>query len=299
VPALLFRLSLATALVLAGAEAGRAQIVPAPQAYAQAVAVMATLPQSPYTSFTTSVATVGFGVRTQTEHDVASLVVGFGSAFKTTASWQVALRSADGKAVVRSADAPAAETHSQLFKPTWQGAYQWTRFGFGHPAVPPPQPVAPQTAAAQVGTPQSAASSAAAPDAADAGVIGRVQSISPGAYRIEDGPTETCPDGQAGRHLHLTAQISPETHPLTDVVIDDRAGRICTMRFNLVRGNAFSLTGVFDLDFGDRSGYWVVVDGAANVEFRVFGLGAKHASMRFAYTDFVFATQPPDPILAT
>jgi hypothetical protein len=99
--------------------------------------------------------------------------------------------------------------------------------------------------------------------------------------------------------LHLTAQVSPASHPLTDVVIDAHAGRICTMRFNLVRGNAFSLTGVFDLNFGERSGYWVVVDGAANVVFRVFGLGAKHASMSFAYTDFVFAAQPPDPLLAS
>ena len=130
-------------------------------------------------------------------------------------------------------------------------------------------------------------------------MIGRVQSISPGAYAIEDGPVQPCPDGSSGRHLHLTARTQPEAHPLTDVVIDDRAGRICTMRFNLVRGNAFSLTGVFDLNFGDRDDYWVVIDGNAQVVFRIFGLGAKHASMEFRYTNFVFAAEPPDPKLAS
>jgi hypothetical protein len=249
--------------------------------YEQALAVMGALPQSSYAHFTTSVRTDGFGVAVHEDGGVASLAVGFGRSYARTASWPVALRSADGKAVLRDERGASVAVGSSLFKPTWRGAYQWARYGFGHAAPTPP------------------ASATALPDDNAQTVIGRSIAVAPGAYRIEDGPPAACPDGTPGRHLHLTAIVTPETHPLTDVVIDDRANRICTMRFNLVRGGAFSLTGVFDLDFGDREGYWVVVDGSARVIFRVFGIGAKHASMTFTYTGFAFSAQPPDPLLAS
>jgi hypothetical protein len=277
-PTLVIGLALATTRASAGADA----LAPA-AAYAQALGVMGALVQSPFETFTASVTATGAGVALNADGNAATLAVGFGKAYKPAASWQVNLRTADGKALIHAANGATLETHSQLFKPTWQGAYQWARYGFGHPPIAAPQ-------AAAVASP-------AADDAAQA-VIGRTIAIAPGAYRIDDGDPQSCPSGESGRHLHLTALVNPATHPLTDVVIESVSGRICTMRFNLARGNTFSLTGTFDLDFDERGGYWVVIDGSARVLMRAFGIGAKHASMTFAYTNFTFPAQPPEPQLA-
>ena len=258
--------------------------MPAPAAYAQALTVMGALPQSPFVNFTTSITAAGAGVALSTDDHLAALAVGFGKGFAPSASWRVSMRSADGKAVIHDGAGATFLTRSQLFKPTWQGAYLWARYGFGHPPVATPQP--------DVSAPAEPGDNVQA-------VIGRTLAIAPGAYRIEDGAPLACPDTKPGRHLRLTALVSPQSHPLTDVVIEDENGRICSMRFNLARGNAFSLTGTFDLDFGDRGCFWVVVDGAAPVLLRAFGIGAKHASMTLDYANFTFATEPPDPQLAS
>jgi hypothetical protein len=284
VRALLFRATLVALAMIASRAGLRADEPPAPAAYAQALTVMAALAQAPFVNFTTSISAAGAGVALSTDDHLAALAVGFGKGFAPSASWRVSMRSADGKAVIQDAAGATYVTRSQLFKPTWEGAYQWTRYGFGHPPIATPPP--------------DAAASPASGDDAQA-VIGRTLAIAPGAYRIEDGAPLACPDTKPGRHLHLTALVSPQTHPLTDVVIEDENGRICSMRFNLARGNAFSLTGTFELDFADRGGYWVVVDGAAHVLLRAFGIGAKHASMTLDYANFTFPTESPDPQLAS
>jgi hypothetical protein len=280
---LLFRtLTIAVALALTRASAGADPLAPA-AAYAQALGVMGALVQSPFATFTASVTATGAGVALSEDTGVAALSVGFGKGYKPAASWQVNLRSADGKALIHDAAGTTLVTRSQLFKPTWQGAYQWARYGFGHPPIAAPQAV-------PLASP--------APDDVAENVIGRTTAIAPGAYRIEDGDPQPCPNAAPGRHLHLTALIDPATHPLTDIIIENAGGRICTMRFNLARGSTFSLTGTFDLDFDERGGYWVVVNGSAHVLLRAFGIGAKHASMTFDYTNFAFSAQPPDPQLA-
>ena len=281
--ALLFRtLLIALALVTARGVATADPTEPA-DAYAQALTVMGSLVQAPYATFTTSVTATGAGVALSEDGGVAALAVGFGKSYAPAASWLVSFRSADGKAIIHDAAGTAYETRSQLFKPTWQGAYQWARYGFGHPPIAAPQ-------AEPLASP--------APDDAANGIIGRSIAIAPRAYRIEDADPQACPNAKPGRHLHLTALENPARHPLTDVIVESGGGRICMMRFNLARGSTFSLTGSFELDFDERGGYWVVVDGSANVLLRAFGIGAKHATMRLDYTDFTFPLQPPDPQLA-
>jgi hypothetical protein len=86
----------------------------------------------------------------------------------------------------------------------------------------------------------------------------------------------------------LTAVRSPQRYPLTDVVIDVATQRICMMRFNLGSTGALALTGSFQLDFGEQSGYWVIKTDTAHLLFRVFGMGTKHADVKFVYTDVTF-----------
>jgi hypothetical protein len=260
---------------------GASEQLAAPEQYAASLAVMNSLPQPRFVHFITAVDSQGVGVHLDSESNFAEFEVGFGSAFKRAVAWDTDLRVADIKALVKNESGKLLEIHSPVFKPVWPGAYQWVRYGLQGPVIAPPP----------ISASDDASSTTQIPDST---VIGRVASIAPSAYRIEDGAPEACPGGDPGRHLHLTALRSPEKYPLTDVIVDGASQRICRMSFDLGKSSAFSLTGTFQLDFGESSGYWMVKDGTAHLLFRLFGFGTKHADVNFVYQDVTVSPTASD-----
>jgi len=243
------------------------------EAYANALAVMTALPQPASMKFAAGVTAQGVGIRLGNDSKRAVFEAGFGSGFKNAASWRAELRTSDNTATVRDERGTVLDVRSPLFKPVWRRAYEWAQYGLhGRP----PEPVAAPTAAPVAD--------------GDDNVIGRVIALKPSAYRIEDGVAEDCPNAAPGRHLHLIAVRLPQKYPLTDVVVERETQRICMMRFNLGESGALSLTGSFQLDFGEASGYWVIKTDTAHLLFRIFGMGTKHADVKFVYDDITFPT---------
>jgi len=225
--------------------------------------------------FRTEMTAKGSGVRLSDENGKASLLIGIGSAYKDHASWSTDLSEA-GDAKVIADGKPPLIADSPLFNPTWTGVYDWIRYGIDG---------APQSKVVIAATPVPSPS-----PVADSGLelasIGIVQAISVAFYDVSDDGPATCPAGSVGEHYHLRAYANPEAHPVTDMTIDRALDRICAVKFNVGKSSALSLTGSYELDFADISGYWLVTKGHGDFLYRLFGLGAKRSSIDFTYSDF-------------
>ena len=253
-----------------------AETTPA-QAYAETLGVMAALPQPAVIDFTSTVTISGAGIRLNRTDDAGALQIGVGRNFKPTDSWPATFRTATGTAVVHAADGATLRVRSPLFKPTWRTASIWSRYGFRGSVDATPAPIATTPEPGPSDTTQT---------------IGRITSLAPSSYRIEDGAPQTCASRPA-RHLRFTPLRDAATHPLTDIVIDDETRRVCRMRFRVATASALSLTGDVRVEFGERNGYWLVTGGGGDYVLRFFGLGMKHASMTFSIGDVTVAETRP------
>jgi hypothetical protein len=244
------------------------------QAYTETLRVMAALPQPNGIDFTATVTINGAGIRLNRQEGLGALQIGVGRNFKSTDSWPASFRTAGATAVIHVADGSTLRVRSPLFKPTWNTATTWARYGFrgAAEATPTPVPVV----------------QASAPPL-DMQVIGRIQSLAATGYHIEDSAPESCAHSEhPTRHLHFTPFRDPGTHPLTDVIIEDETKRVCEMRFRVATPAAVSLTGYVRVDFGERGGYWIVTGGGGDYTLRFLGFGMKHASMSFGVLDPTF-----------
>ncbi|GAC1408270.1 MAG: hypothetical protein NVSMB64_16290 [Candidatus Velthaea sp.] len=243
--------------------------------YNEVLATMNALPAPQTMLFRTSMTASGIGIRLSEEDGEARLLVGLGSGFKHDAFWDTRFESPDSTTVTLS-DHHDVGASSPLFNPTWNGAYDWLRYGLrgkssdAADAVRSPVPV-------------SSGSDINAGDATAPATIGIVHAIGTAFYHVEDAGDAACASGSAARHLHLTAWNDARTHPVTDVYVDSASNRICMLRFNLGSASALSLTGSFELHFATVEKYWLVVDGEAQLLYRTFGIGAKHASLHIKY----------------
>lgn len=73
--------------------------------------------------------------------------------------------------------------------------------------------------------------------------------------------------------------------------MDTKSMRFCTMDFRAGASSALSVTGFFELHFGDIGGNWLVQDGTADFYVRALGISAKHTHIVFTNSRFDFATQ--------
>jgi hypothetical protein len=268
--------------------AANAQSAPpsAEHLYVTALVAMRAAPQPAFATFTTDVGATGMKIAIvpvkRPSGDFAALALGWGSGMATNTSWDTVHRSADDRTIVIK-DRRKLIVLSPMYDPLWQGAYTWLRYGFrGEP------PSSPGNADAATPAPLQPS-----PAASDVPAIGGVVAMYPASYVVMDAGDASCPNGVAGRRLHLVARSDPETHPLTDVVVDPAANRFCSMRFNMGRASLVSLTGSFELHFGQVAGYWLTTDGTADILIR-FGFGVKRAHLTFAYSNFTFPPTIPD-----
>lgn len=165
-----------------------------------------------------------------------------------------------------------SKTPSPLFDPTWNGAYRWLRYGIL--GVQPP-------------TRASASRALPSKHRSTSNVIATVMAIGSSFYDVTDAGASACPgSNDAGHALHLIARDDPTMHPLTDVIVDVKTHRFCSMRFALRgRSGFFGATGYIELHFAKLDGYWLVHDGVVDVEERFLGIGLKQGTISFKIDD--------------
>ena len=252
--------------------------------YSRALGTMKQLQQPRSMRFKVDVHATGVGVQLREDpKNYASLVVGFGSAFTGQGDWTSLYSGETNRTTVERSHDSSLLAISPIFNPTWLGAYDWLRYGLhGQP------PLSVMATPASIATPIDGMKE-----------IAVVAAVNPGAYDVSYSGNAACPSGTPGLHLRLIARTDPRVHPLTDVTIDPITMRFCSMRFNIGNASGISLTGSFELHFGDRQGYWLVTDASSNLLFRLFGFGAKHAQLNLTYSNFEISGDGSETALGT
>ncbi len=151
--------------------------------------------------------------------------------------------------ILDSADGHRYVTHGPEFDPTWDGSYRV----LSHQLInnhcsnraqaqssPAPEPSVP--------TP---------PADARLRTIAIVRVLGPGIYNIEDRGSVACPDGDAGRALHLWSRNKNPNHQLSDVIIDRQNLRFCMVRLDQRADAGLGFDGTWEVHYGDVGGYWM------------------------------------------
>lgn len=124
-------------------------------------------------------------------------------------------------------------------------------------------------------------------------IIGTVVALGPGIYNVEDRGDQACSNGDPGHALHLWSRTNNPRQTLTDVVIDLRSLRFCSVRFAVHGGGVMGGTVVIEEHFADIGGYWVQTDGFLEGTARIAGIRALHGVWRYRMSDFQFPASVP------
>jgi hypothetical protein len=268
--------ALAQATATPLAEASPAAPTPA-ALYARSVAAMRALRNPPFVTFASAWQSTGLRFDIYQDDNRIVLALGSGRNFAEHHAYSAGYRYADRTLAlteVGSADRDIGQ-NSHFLDPTWSGAYDLLRYGMH--GGPPPSAASPTPA--PVATNQNALPT-----------IGTVSAISAAFYRVEDAGAGSCPSGDAGHVLKLTALTDPRAHPLTAVTIDVANDRFCSMRFNLNDSGIVGVTGNYEIHFIANGEYWLVSGGAFDVAVRFLGISAHHVTVEWQNSDF--ATPP-------
>lgn len=238
------------------------------QYYAQSLAVMRSLPQPAKVAATVSATGDGVGVYigpAKGPEDAGYALFQGGSQFSATSvSWTETYDSAADSASVNIENAPSLLGIGPLFDPTWNGAYDWLRYGLdGRPHAKP---------------------SIAAPTAdPNLKTITTLTVMAPGAYRVSDAGAQQCPGGTPGHHLQFASRTDWVRHPLTDITIDERTMRFCSLSFRIDPKHVRGGTGTVQIDYAGTSGFWF--ETRAHIDFlaRMFGIGLHHFGIEVTY----------------
>lgn len=234
--------------------------------YAQALAVMRALPQPAKVSFSVEAGSNGLGVYagpSENDPQIATFRAGSGYS-QTSTTWSETFYPASDTATVDTETAKALLGEGPLFDPTWTGAYNWLRYGLdGRPH-------------------QNAAQTAPKPDP-HLKTIATLTVMAPGAYRVSDAGAQQCPNGSSGHHLQFAAKGDWTRHPLTDITIDERTMRFCSVVFRIDPQHIHGATATVELDYADVDGYWLETRNHVDVLARLFGIGVRHLSIDANY----------------
>ena len=286
--AVLFAILLITSEAGTSASAGDATTTTAAY-YNEVLRTMDALPEPSHISIATHVSSRGIGVRLDEDNGLASLTVGLGGGYNNEASWATDVADPETFiiSVAHNKRIPATQP---VLKPTWDGALEMLKYGFDGDAA------LQKTQGDQVSKPADSP----APDAQGGppalSVIGHIEAIGTRYYRVEDAGSALCPTNAPGKHLHLTPWRDSSKYPLTDIVVELSTKRICSMRFNIGAASALSLTGTYQVRFGQVGDYWLINGSDASMLYRIFGIGAKRASLDFVY---VYDAQSSDRLGST
>ncbi len=205
--------------------------------------------------------------------------------------WTVRHRTADNRAeIVDNAD---GHRYVQGFDPTWLSTYRTLRnppLHFG--------PWREQLCAAMRArnAPKPASSDPPASPGPVLKTIGTVVALGPGIYNVEDRGDRACTNGDPGRALHLWSRTNNPRQTLSDVIIDLRSMRLCTIRFGQRGGVGFTANGILEEHFADVGGYWLLTDSSIELTERVAGIATGHGVWRYRLSDFQFPDSLPPEV---
>ena len=172
-----------------------------------------------------------------------------------------------------------------FFDPTWYGAFRALRDGMLF-YQPPEAPVS------SYATPTPGPSP-------DLRTIAIVTVIGSNIYTAQDAGPAVCFNGDDGHAIHLVPRDRNRHHQLSDVVVDTRNMRFCSIRFDASDG---SFNGTVEQHYADVGGYWLQTDGIITSHFRTLGISfgrgywtyrVNYAAFPRSIADNTFLT-PPD-----
>jgi hypothetical protein len=195
--------------------------------------------------------------------------------------WTLRHRTEDSRTEI--VDAVSGRRYVGNIDPTWLTTYRQLRnppVRFGPVGCPPRNEPTP--------APSPVASAGPALK-----VIGTVVALGPGIYNVEDRGAVACSNGAPGHALHLWSRTNNPRQTLSDVVIELRSMRLCTIRFGVRDGAVLGGAAVYEQHFADVGGYWMMTDGLLDVTARVVGIAAGHGVWRYRVSDFQFPASIP------
>jgi pimeloyl-ACP methyl ester carboxylesterase len=277
----------ACVVTLCGAVPARAAEPPtAKELYRQALVVMNDLKEPAFVTFRLEGVSEGMRVDWTTDNcdnvEVSHESFTYGN---NRVRWALRHRTEDYRTeVVDSAD---GRRYVSNVDPTWLTTYRSLRnapFHFG-PLHCPFGPARNQPAPAPSEPPASPGPALQ--------TIGTVVALGPGIYNVEDRGDQACSNGDPGHALHLWSRTNNPRHTLSDVVIDLRSLRFCSVRFAVHDGGVNGGTVVIEEHFADIGGYWLQTDGFLEGTARIAGIKALHGVWRFRLSDFAFPASLP------
>src|SRR5271154_4330789 len=169
----------------------------AEQYYANSIATMRSLSQPNFATYDVQVRTTGGHLAIERQpNGVASIELTIDRHGKPDVNFSAAYRKSDDLTSVETPQGWGVIS-APLFDPTWNGVYDWIRYGLN-------------------GRPDSAtAAPLPTPAAGGLPVIGAVRAMSVAFYDVSDGGAATCANGDPAHRVHLIARNDPLDHPLT------------------------------------------------------------------------------------
>src|SRR5579862_7624013 len=220
--------------------------------YSRAVEVMRDLPQPQYVTYAMDGEGHGMSIRLIVRRHLVWLEMTSGSGLGGTTRWTMRHRTNDyATEIVDDFEGRRLVSSRAFFDPTWYGAFRALRDGMLF-YQPPEAPV-------------SAYATPTPGPPSDLRTIAVVSVIGSNIYRVESSGPAVCYNGDDGFALHLVPRDRNRQHQLTDVVVDTRNMRFCTIRFNASDGG---LNGTVEQHYADVGGYWLQTDGIITDRFR-------------------------------
>ncbi len=276
--------ALCALLVTSGTLRTDAAELSAHDAYVQALNVMSQLQQPPYVTYTLQGASRGL------EAELSETCRPCLSPGKSSSHWSVWHRTNDYASLVQNdLDSKQYLSYNAQFDPTWYGAYHALHTGMIHRIN--------EYRVSSRGTP-APLQPTPAPQATDLRTIAAVSAFGPAIYNVEDRGSAPCPDGRAGRALHLWSRDRDPHHQLSDVVIELATMRFCVVRLALNAPGALGGNGMWEVHFRQIGKYWMVTDGAVEGTMRVLGFSAFHGYWDYRLSGMQFPAALPDSLFA-
>lgn len=241
--------------------------------YASAIRTMDTVRQPPFVTYALEGEGSGIHLGLQTAGHQVWLLFAHGSG---TTTWSVKHRTQDYKSEVIAGSTRYVSQRS-FFDPTWFGAFRALRDGMlGFQDVEPPR--ASLTVADATPTPNPSLLT-----------IASVNVIGPGIYKVQDHGSATCLNGDPGHALHLIAWRRSAQRQLTDVVVDLRSKRFCSIRYQW--NEALWFNGIVEQNYAEVGGYWVVTSGSIDGKLSILGIPTHRFDWQYRLTDITFPDQ--------
>jgi len=245
--------------------------------YSKAVATMDEVQQPAYLTYTFEGESDNIHIGLQTANHQVWLLFQHGNGPST---WDVKHRTQDYESEVLDGTRRLVSQRS-FFDPTWFGAFRALRDGMLNA-----QDVEAPRAGLTVTQPTP-------PPDPTLHTIAAVSVIGTGIYAVEDRGAAACSNGDPGHALHLISRRRDPRRQLTDVVIDLRSMRFCTIRF--AWNEALWFNGVVEQHYADVGGYWLVTGGSMDGKLKVLGIPTHRFVWNYTLANMTFPSEIAAP----